>query len=267
MANCSWVPRLVADNAVVLVPEPQDADVERRPFRDRALHVVPVVVGHQGRARGASVVLGGSTRKFTFPVAAAPHPGAADGVPATSDVETVILDLCSCHASKGFGFGRSIDARKLQSAKKTFPMPLDLKVYGLVDATLLGTNEKGLAITANGIYWKNGWTQETARTHLSWDEFRDIQIAQRFNKFDLGPGNFYETTGSSYPNGLLNQLLHALQASVRLINQPATLASVPGEICNAVRAAPHLATLFLVASVELAKARNLIKINFLLSLF
>ncbi len=165
-------------------------------------------------------------------VPAAPYPGAASGVPATSDVEAVILDLCSRYAGKGFGFGRSIDARKLLSARKTFPMSLDLKVYGLVDGTLLGTNEKGLAITANGIYWKNGWTQETAKSHLTWHEFKDIQIEQRFDKFGLGPGNFYETSGSSYPNGLLSQLLHALQASVRLIDMTADGAGLSAEVAR-----------------------------------
>jgi hypothetical protein len=135
-----------------------------------------------------------------------------------TDLQSLILDLCSRHAGKDFGFGDSIDARKLQSARKTFPMPLDLKVYGLLDATVLGTNEKGLAITANGIYWKNGWTQETVKSHLTWHEFTEIKIEQRFDKFGLGPGNFYETTGSSYPNGQLNNLLSALQASLRLIH-------------------------------------------------
>lgn len=181
---------------------------------------------------GENAVPSSAPTDSTVAVAAAPHPGAADGVPATSDVETVILDLCSRHAGKGFGFGRSIDARKLLSARKTFPMPLDLKVYGLIDATLLGTNEKGLAITANGIYWKNGWTQETAKSHLTWHEFKDIQIEQRFDKFGLGPGNFYETSGSSYPNGLLNQLLHALQASVRLIDVTADGAGLSAEVAR-----------------------------------
>ena len=135
-----------------------------------------------------------------------------------TDVPALILDLCSRYPGKGFGIGDGIEARKLQSARKAFPMPLELKVYGLLDSTLLGTNEKGLAITANGMYWKNGWTQETLRNHLPWREFNEIQIEQRFDKFGFGPGNFFETTGSSYPNGQLNNLLSALQASLRLLH-------------------------------------------------
>lgn len=53
---------------MALVPEPEDADVERRPFRDRARHIVPIVVGHQRRARGASVVLRRIDQEVHHPV-------------------------------------------------------------------------------------------------------------------------------------------------------------------------------------------------------
>ena len=168
------------------------------------------------------VKLSGPDGEGVAAAAAATRPG--DSLPVVGypnsverlDPTSLILDLCAQFAGKGFGIGTAIDARKLLNARQAFPIPLDVKVIGLLDTTLLSTNEKGLAVTSNGLYWRNGWTQETNATHLSWKEFDGIVIEQHFSKFGLGPGNYFDTAGAPYPNATLNNLLNTVQANLRL---------------------------------------------------
>jgi hypothetical protein len=175
-------------------------------------HLLPGLAGAHQPAPAAPA-LAAPVVSANLPSAALSTPAVQPGMP---DAVSVIMELCGRQAGKDFGVGDGIDARKLSNARKSFPMPLQLRVYALVDCTLLGTNEKGLAITANGIYWKNGWTQDTLQTHLSWLEFEQVHIDRSGGNVTLGDGNVVDLSGSSSSPTVLEGLLQSLQVSLRL---------------------------------------------------
>jgi hypothetical protein len=68
-----------------------------------------------------------------------------------------------------------ISERRLQNAFKEHGVAVGERIFAIIDCTIMGASvggsaSKGMSITEKGIYWKNGWTVATVKSHLSWTE-------------------------------------------------------------------------------------------------
>lgn len=93
------------------------------------------------------------------------------------------------HQTDGFWVSGSIPKRKIDNAIAHFPLDPLVKVYGLIDCTVLGSCKNGLAITEQGLTWKNSWVSETTKTKLSWDELAQTKEKIKVEKYALVLGN------------------------------------------------------------------------------
>lgn len=120
------------------------------------------------------------------------------------------------HATSGFYIGHNIPTNKLRNATAHFPVPRDASVLGLIDCTVFGSCENGLAITDQGLFWKNddsfGLTTYTSKNYLPWDELIQNQheIKIKDLKILFGSGAVFEMAGSSMSPSQAYHLFHAL---------------------------------------------------------
>lgn len=120
------------------------------------------------------------------------------------------------HATSDFYVGHNIPTNKLRNATAYFPVPRDATVLGLIDCTVFGSCENGLAITDQGLFWKNddsfGLTTYSSKNHLPWDELIENQHKIAIRDYDIlfGNGSVFSTAGSSVSPSQAYHLFHAL---------------------------------------------------------
>ncbi len=95
----------------------------------------------------------------------------------TEEFVKKLTRICAGYTGDSYAVGDLIPPIKLAYAQTTFPsLPKSEQVIALVDATIFGKNDFGLAIGVKGIYWRNGWTTPTKNTTLSWQQFATVSI-------------------------------------------------------------------------------------------
>lgn len=131
-----------------------------------------------------------------------------------------ILAVCQKYESNGF-FVSDIPGKKLQNACKYFPIPQPENVIALYDSTVFGSCKTGLAISTDGIYWKNDKLNQSRKNHLSWEEFsRAIVSKSGLSDITFGPGNVFNNSGGSMKRELIINLLKELQTLYKNQTQP-----------------------------------------------
>ena len=58
-------------------------------------------------------------------------------------------------------------------------------MLGLIDCTIMGSCKNGLAITNQGLIWKNDWTTESSQTSLTWHELCSKKEEMRVDQYNL----------------------------------------------------------------------------------
>ncbi|MGY0835674.1 hypothetical protein [Azospirillum argentinense] len=107
----------------------------------------------------------------------------------------------------------NIPAKKLKNAIRSFPIDHRDDVVALIDTTLFGSCEDGMAFTMRGIYWRNDWATDSQEHFLSWDELVGVKkgIVKKSSTVELGRGNACSfagaSTGADKARNLLIQLV------------------------------------------------------------
>ena len=130
----------------------------------------------------------------------------------TSTFQSELLAVLGKHRSADLYFGNHIPPEKLSNAIAHFPIPRQEKVIGLIDCTVLGSCKVGLAITLNGLVWKNDWTTESTQTKLTWQELVNFSdtIRATYMGVTFSPGINFNMAGSGVKPAFLVQLCLAL---------------------------------------------------------
>lgn len=127
-----------------------------------------------------------------------------------------LTKVCGSYSGNSYFVGEVIPYQKVANARSAFSIPKTEQVIALVDATLFGKNDFGLAIGVNGIYWHNDWTTPTKKNYLSWNEFVSLSIrrAGAYN-VEIGEGNPFNMAGSQFDKDKMVKLLWEIQYLVR----------------------------------------------------
>ncbi|MDQ0090959.1 hypothetical protein J2T12_004385 [Paenibacillus anaericanus] len=129
----------------------------------------------------------------------------------------VITNICANYSGPDYYVADKIPKKKLRNAQAALSIPVHEHVVMLVDATVFGSCKNGLAVTNNGVYWKNDWLTATDHTYLSWGDFVRVDISWQRNVtsstsyIELGFGNNFNMDGSLFKKELLVQILQQLQ--------------------------------------------------------
>lgn len=122
------------------------------------------------------------------------------------------------HVTNSFYAGSNIPIKKLRNATAHFPVPRGTTVLGLIDCTVFGSCENGLAITDQGLFWKNDWTTNSSKNYLSWDEFIESQYEIEIQGYNISFGNgaLFNMSGSSMTR---SQAYHLFLSLAELLDE------------------------------------------------
>ncbi|QJD86424.1 helix-hairpin-helix domain-containing protein [Cohnella herbarum] len=126
-----------------------------------------------------------------------------------------LTDICAEYSGGDYYVEEAIPGNKLFNARQSFPIPAEERVIAFVDATVFGSGKNGLAICASGVYWHNDWTTDTERNFLDWMEFAEVHIRRAgVHDIELGVGNVFNMSGSSFRKDVLVSLLKEIQDEI-----------------------------------------------------
>jgi len=123
--------------------------------------------------------------------------------------------------SDGLFWEPAIPAKKLNNARKSYGIPSDEQVFALVDATIFGSADNGLALCRGGIYLHNDWTAwRPGSFFVPWTNVGGEEVmppGKRTNEFHVGNGVFCDLSGSrvttEFLECLVEQVIDALRAN------------------------------------------------------
>ncbi len=78
-----------------------------------------------------------------------------------------------------------IPANKIFNAFGHYLIPREENIVALLDATVFGSAKNGMAFCNSGIFWRNDWTTETSKQHLTWEELLNSHNEIVINGNDL----------------------------------------------------------------------------------
>jgi hypothetical protein len=130
-------------------------------------------------------------------------------------IEQILSELRKFRSSDFF-FDADIAPAKLRNAIEHYPIRGGETVMALVDATVFGSAKNGMAFGHSGIYWKNDWTTDTAKTFLGWDEVMQCvdTMAVKGTNFLISPGCVLNLAGSQVKPQALITLFSNIKRNV-----------------------------------------------------
>jgi len=136
------------------------------------------------------------------------------------DVRAIVA-ICSNFYGSDYYWGEAIPKKQLANFRKARKIPDTEHIIAFVNAAVFKSGKKGLAIGTSGVYWKNSWTIASRKKYLSWEEFAGVSI-QKLNKttVQLGRGNFFDMSGSTFNIDTLIRLLQNIQALLYMSTLP-----------------------------------------------
>lgn len=154
-------------------------------------------------------------------------------------MEKQVLGVLQNFHCEGFYVTPDIPRKKAENAYASYGMPASVNVYAIVDATVFGSAKNGLAFTSEGLFWKNDWTTTSAKTHMSWDEFKSTAQLRAVKGSELLLGNAcaFGMAGSGMKPKVLLQLMEKLaqQLQERVEHmEPAAVAEVADPVASQV---------------------------------
>lgn len=144
----------------------------------------------------------------------------------------MLTEICARFSGSDFYVAELIPRNKLLNATKSYPAPSDGKIIALIDATVMGSAENGMAISEHGISWHNDWTTDSKITTMQWRNLADKAI-ETSGPFDvqIGDGNKFNTSGCGFERHSIINLLRELQGATSHLNpaiqRPAETKSSP----------------------------------------
>lgn len=135
-----------------------------------------------------------------------------------------ITEICARYSGADFYVAELIPQKKLDSAMASYPVPGGGRVVALIDSTVMGSADNGMAIGEYGISWHNDWTTDSKKTSFRWEEMKDISIRKDglFN-IEIGDGNKFNMSGSQFGKDQLINLLGEVKAlSARAVTSTTT---------------------------------------------
>lgn len=162
-----------------------------------------------------------------------------------------VTEICARYSGADYYVAELIPQKKLESAMKSYPVPGGGKVIALVDSTVMGSADNGMAIGEYGISWHNDWATDSKRTSFQWEEMKNISI-EKDGLFDIkiGDGNKFNMSGCQFGKDQL----------VRLLREIKTLSASANTSAPAPCSPPSTATKPAVVDVNLADFDQLISL-------
>jgi hypothetical protein len=125
-----------------------------------------------------------------------------------------LVEVCARYSGSRFYVGEAIPEGKLADARKYFPIPLNERVFALIDNSGILNKGAGLALGEAGIYW----TTSRGRAFLTWQEFSSVPIAEdrwlRGYIVEMGEGRKLVGYNYAMPGKAAVQLLRELQSLI-----------------------------------------------------
>lgn len=120
-------------------------------------------------------------------------------------------------SSSDFYVMPNIPPAKLRNAIDNYPVPADEQVLALVDATVFGSAKNGMVFGHTGVYWKNDWTTESAKTFLTWAEIAAMTgtMTAKGNVLHLSRDCVLNLAGSQVKAAALLSVFQRIDQSVR----------------------------------------------------
>lgn len=126
-----------------------------------------------------------------------------------------IRRVCISNSIKDIWFTPEIPNRKITSAYKNYLSDDDSPI-AIIDSTIFGSAELGMAIGMKGIYWKNQSPQKSNKTFIPWNELSSNQLDIRINGFNtvlLTEGSEFDLSGSGMKKSefifIINEFIYA----------------------------------------------------------
>lgn len=132
-------------------------------------------------------------------------------------MEETIINIMNNYSSDGFYIAGNIPATKYNNLKQEIPLPSSVKILALIDTTVMGSAKNGMAITTDGLYWKNDWTTKTMRNFLSWNELveSDFAISKKTYDLELAPGCLFNMASCSMKKDKLINLINQITIELK----------------------------------------------------
>ena len=145
-----------------------------------------------------------------------------------------IINLLKKHEASDFYVGSKIPQTKLNNAIAAFPIRKDMQVLGLIDCTIFGSCDEGLAITDCGLVWKNDW-HESSKSSLTWYEFFESNIGINDSLVLFGNGISFSTAGSSMSSKAVLNLFNEMGGLLLEVVQEALGNTASEEIAKIIK--------------------------------
>lgn len=118
-----------------------------------------------------------------------------------------LIEACSVINNHGYYVGNLIPDRKRVSATKNYPLPRDPEILALIDGTVFGTAERGLAVGRYGIAWKDLFDKNPIQ--ITWDVMAEKEVTLSDTKVNFGALG-YQGSGSGVPTEKIEALFRSL---------------------------------------------------------
>ena len=108
--------------------------------------------------------------------------------------------------------GADIPPQKLANARHACGVPAGEQIIALIDATVLGSAKNALLIGSRAIYYHNDWSgKHSGAGRIDYADFASRTFAPEGLELCLGPGQYFDVSGSSVKQAKLIEILQAVQ--------------------------------------------------------
>jgi hypothetical protein len=131
--------------------------------------------------------------------------------------QQIIIKCLSEYQDGDFYIRDNIPTSKVKAARRAFPIDYRVKIFGLIDTTLFGGCDEGMAICDNGVYWNN-IASKSGEKFASWGDLiankQFIHVIE--NKVCFSPGNYFLPQGcklsAKFVARMITDLVERLEA-------------------------------------------------------
>jgi hypothetical protein len=101
------------------------------------------------------------------------------------EINTILNRIQNTISFNDLFWAPNIPERKVRNAIKNYKIPADEKIIGLIDSTVFGSADYGLALTSNGIFMCNSWSANPKGTfYFTWENFKEGRVNKSAIKSD-----------------------------------------------------------------------------------
>ena len=128
-----------------------------------------------------------------------------------------VMGILRSVTADGYHLYGTVPDKKRACALRYYGVPADEPILALIDTSVFGKAKTGVAFTPTGLFWKNDWTNESERNHVTWDQLSQAETPITTTMFELilGTGQAVNLSGAHIKKKDLEYLLNALIAQHR----------------------------------------------------